>query len=287
LNKLFKSQTLTQQLYNSIYLKGNYYRSVLKLICDIAEFYDIGDYKYKVMKVRGRKKSPYTQVWSESLILEMASKIEDYGLLIECSYYIGAGLRFSSAIMLRWDDFEWDDWINNMDKMGKCKIHAKGNKYQTLIVNPKLMVKLYNIAKKRQKLFKNVPYKASCEDLFIFVSINTLKKLEEKYKKENFENMLDGNINRTRIVEKARNEVIRKKHYLVDYKLRKLAKKMNLKSIKFHSIRHSAATNLLKKGFKLKTIQDQLMHNSISTTERYLSLENIDIENEFNEKLGI
>ena len=287
IDKLFKFKQLSQERYNSIYSKGNYYRAVLKLVTDVAEFYDLGDYKYKVMKVRERKKIPQPQVWHENEILEMASNVEDYGLLIECAYYIGAGLRFSSAIMLKWDDFIWEDWIDNQDKMGKCNIHAKGDKYKTLMVNPILMQKLHNLAKNKGKLFKNIPYKASTDNLFIFVDRNTLSEIEEKYKKENFDNMLDGNKNKIRVVEKARNEIIRQKHYLVDYKLRKLAKQMNKKSIKFHSIRHSAATNLLKNGFKLKTIQDQLMHNSIATTERYLSLENIDIENEFNNKLRL
>lgn len=287
IDKLFQSKVLTQEKYNSIYLKDNYYRAVLKLVCDVAEFNDLGDYKYKVMKVRQRKRLPEPQVWHENEILEMISKVEDYGLLIECAYYIGAGLRFSSAIMLRWDDFIWEDWVDNIHKMGKCKIHAKGDKYKILMVNPILMQKLHNIAKSRGKLLKNIPYKSSTDDLFMFVDKTTIYEIEEKYRKENFENMLDGQKNKIRVIEKARNEIIRKKHYLVDYKLRKLAKLMNKKSIKFHSIRHSAATNLLKKGFKLKTIQDQLMHNSIATTERYLSLENIDIENEFNDKLSI
>jgi len=287
IDKLFKQQTLTQQWYNKIYSKGNYYRAILTLVCNVAEFYDIGDYKYKVMKVRERIRIPKPQVWKEGDILDMVSKIEDYGLLIECAYYIGAGLRFSSAIMIKWDDFLWEDWLRDTSKMGKCDVHAKGDKDKHLMVNPVLMNKLYNMARDRGKLFQNTPYKNSCEDLFLFVDRESIEKLQEKYKKDNFDNMLNNEKYKINIMERARNETIRKKHYLVDYRLRKLATAMNKKSIKFHSIRHSAATNLLKRGFKLKTIQDQLMHNSIATTERYLNLENIDIENEFNDKLSL
>lgn len=287
LDKIFKKDLLTQHWYNEWYQKGNYYRSILKLICDVAEFNDLGDYKYKVMKIRGRNKIPKPQHWHENDILEMFEKIEDYGLLLECAYYIGAGLRFSSAIMLKWDDFIWDDWVKDMSKMGKCEIHAKGDKDKVLMVNPILMRRLHNIARTRGKLFQDIPYKNSAENLYLFITESELLEQEEKYRKINFEHMLDGDKEKIMIRERARNEVIRKKHYLVDYKLRKLAKAMNKKSIKFHSIRHSAATNLLKKGFKLKTIQDQLMHNSISTTERYLNLENLDIEQEFNKNLQI
>lgn len=287
LDKIFKNKILTQQVYNSFHSKGNYYRAVLTLICKVADFYDLGDYKYKIMKVREHNNLPKPQVWTESEILEMASKIEDYGLLIECAYYIGAGLRFSSAIMLSWDNFKWEDWVSNKESYGKCDIHAKGGKDKTLMVNPLLMNKLYNIAKNNGKLFQNIPYKASTEDLFLFIDRKYLEELQEKYKKENFDYMLDNTPIKYKLREKAINELIRKKHYLVDYKLRKLAKSMNKKSIKFHSIRHSAATNLLKKNFRLNTIQDQLMHNSIATTERYLSLENKDIAKEFNQSLGL
>lgn len=287
IDKLFKQQTLTQQWYNKIHSKGNYYRAILTLVCNVAEFYDLGDYKYKIMKVRERIKIPKPQVWHENDIFDMISKIEEYGLLIECAYHIGAGLRFSSAIMLSWDDFQWQDWLEDTGKWGKCDIHAKGDKDKRLMVNPSLMNKLHNIAKNKGKLFQNVPYKNSTEDLYLFVKARDMEELQDKYRDDNRNSNIDKDKNYINVVERSKNEVIRKKHYLVDYKLRKLARKMNKKSIKFHSIRHSSATNLLKRGFKLKTIQDQLMHNSIATTERYLNLENIDIENEFNDKLSV
>lgn len=285
IDKLFKEDILTQHLYNKVHGKGNYYRAILTWVCSVSEFYDLGDYKYKVMKSRERKKLSKLQVWHEKDIENFILNVEEYSLLISCAYYIGAGLRFSSAIMLRWDDFIWEDWVDNQERMGKCDVHAKGEKDKRLMVNPILMKKLHNIAQSKGKTLQNIPYKNSSEDLFMFVDEDDLVNLKEKYKADNFEKMLDGGNEKIKITEAARNEIIRKKHYLVDYRLRKLAKTMNKKSIKFHSIRHSAATSLLKKGFKLKTIQDQLMHTSISNTEIYLTLENVDIENEFNNKL--
>ena len=124
------------------------------------------------------------------------------------------------------------------------------------------------------------------ENQYLFIKETELDELETKFKKQNFDNILDSNNEEVNVKERARIEIVRKKHYLVDYRLRKLSKIFNSKRIKFHSIRHSRATNLLKKGVKLITIKDQLMHNSIATTEIYLNLENSDIENEFNDKLG-
>lgn len=284
LTNIFKNPLLTQTLYNKVYSRGGYYGAVLKLITDTCEHFDLPNYKYKIIRsIKRPKKKP--QVWHENDIIKIINNIEVYGLLISCAYYIGAGLRFSSAIILSWDDFIWQDWILDKSKAGKCNIHAKGDKDKVLIVDPILMNKLYNIAESNGKLFQGIPYKNSAEDIYLFIKRDEKQALEAKYKKKNFDNILDSNDEQINVKERVMVEIIRNYHYLVDYKLKKLSKLFNSKKIKFHSIRHSRATNLLKKGFKLLTIKGQLMHNSIATTEIYLNVENIDEENEFNEKL--
>ncbi len=284
LKNIFKNPILTQTIYNKIYSKGNYYRSVLKLITESCEHFDIKNYKYKIIKqIKKKRKKP--QVWPEKDIIKMISNIEEYSLLMECSYYIGAGIRFSSALFLSWDNLLWEDWLEDTNKTGKCDIHGKGDKDKVLFVDQILMNKLYNIAKNRNKLFKGIPYKNSSEDLYLFIKNTEIEQLEDNYKKQNFDNILDSNKEQINVKDRAKLEMIRKKHYLVDYKLKKLSKLLNVNKIKFQSTRHSRATNLLKKGFKLLTIKEQLMHESITTTEIYLTLENIEVENEFNEKL--
>jgi len=284
LSNIFKNKLLTQTLYNSIYSKGNYYKSVLKLIIDTCNYFDIPAYKYKTVKPIPIKRH-IPQVWAEKDIIRMIDNVKEYGLLIACAYYVGAGLRFGSAIMLSWNDFMWDEWIEDMTKTGKCLIkYSKGDKEKILRVDPSLMNRLYNIAKNKGKLFQGIPYKNSIEDKHLFVKQRELDELEDRYKKQNFENVLDSNKEQINVKARAVMELIDKKHRQVDYRLKKLSTNFS-KKIKFHSIRHSKATNLLRKGFKLLTIKDQLMHTSIATTEIYLNMENADIEKEFDDKL--
>ena len=47
-------------------------------------------------------------------------------------------------------------------------------------------------------------------------------------------------------------------------------KKNNLPHIKFHSLRHTAATLLLLNGVNIKTVSSRLGHTNLSTTNRYL-----------------
>lgn len=284
LENIFKNPLLTQTLYNKVHSRGGYYGAVLTLIVNTCEHFEMPTYKYNIIK-RIRKSSRLPQVWHEDDIKKIISNVENYGLLVSCAYYIGAGLRFSSAIMLSWDDFMWQDWVIDKSKTGKVNIHAKGDKESVLFVDPILMNKLYNVASSKGKLFQGIPYKNSAEDLFLFVRTADMESLEDKYRQKNFQNVLDETDDKIDIKARSRVEMIRKMHYLVDYRLKKLSKLLNGKKPRFHSIRHSRATHLLKRGFKLLTIKGQLMHNSIATTEIYLNVEDIDTENEFNEKL--
>ncbi len=73
------------------------------------------------------------------------------------------------------------------------------------------------------------------------------------------------------------------KPYAPDYitsKFSKLLKKHNLEHIRFHDLRHSCASLLIKQGFTLKDIQEWLGHSDIQTTANIYA--HLDVERKNN-----
>ena len=79
----------------------------------------------------------------------------------------------------------------------------------------------------------------------------------------------------------------KKMHYQGIYKtVENLLRKSRVKTKKRggHVLRHSYAVHLLRNGFKLNEVMKLLGHASITTTQKYLAISDIDIENRFKDK---
>jgi integrase len=283
LDSIFKNNILTQKVFDDYYSKGSRYRATLKVILDTCEHYDIPYFKYKQIKtIKTQAKRPI--VMSEEDVIKLSNQIEDYGLLIRCAYYIGGGLRFSSAVLLRWDNFLWQIWVKDKDSVGKCDIFAKGKTEDFLDVDPILMKELHQLSITQGKIFQDIPFKNCKGNPYLFIDDQEKEEIMNEIRKEKFDEMLllNGEKPPKKDIERlANNRIIKKMHDRVDYKLMKVKDLFNRK-VKFHSIRHSKATNLLREGFKLSEIQDMLMHKSISTTQIYVNPTKEEITEKYN-----
>lgn len=287
IENIFSKPVLTQTYFNEIYSKGNLYKSVLGIIHNTLDHNDLPTYKYKKIKqITKPRKNP--QVWSDSEMQRIISHYPtDKGkLMISCSYYIGGGIRFESTIYLRWSDFNWDEWKLNQDKAGTCFIHAKRGKEATLPVDKQLMIELYTYAKTHRKFLYGKPHDFN-NDEYIFIDKYELKEYTDKAKiqkwnKENLE--MESGVTKINYKELGKVLLTKKMHDRFNYQLKIISKNnFNNKKIKFHSFRSSRATNLLKKGFSIVEIKDLLMHSTIQTTQIYLNLSNLDLQNKFNQ----
>lgn len=294
LETLFKKSKLSQTLYNEYANKGHAYRAILNVILKTCWYYNIPLYNYK--EVRGTRSSRQInnksieseKIWNEEEVRSLACKLGNDGLKALCSYYIGAGIRFSSLVRLRWTDFYWESWLTNRTLPGKVVVHAKGNKTAVLVVHPYLMDVLFKIAEQDKKLFQGVPYKNFRGENYIFITDKELEIEKERLKKEELNNVINDSVLselKIDIEKRAMLNLSDKLYESFKYSLNKYASDFKVGRIKTHSFRKSAATNLLRKGWPLIKIKVMLMHNSISTTEIYTKVTEEEVFSDYEEMI--
>ena len=220
------------------------------------------DFFIRIPKMK-YKKPKITDILSISEIeLMIKSAQKPYDLAIRCIFNMGAGLRISEIIKMKWNDLRWIDWLRNQDSYGVITIkQGKGGKDRVVNIPSRLMRDMYEYAKEQKVLNEfRIPVGSF---IFDFGGVERPGK-SNKFIKENV----------THIDDKWKETYIKTKYNWFRYNiLQKCCEKALNKKLHIHQLRHSRATYLYEyEKVDLASIQKLLGHASLDTTMRYIQV---------------
>lgn len=177
------------------------------------------------------------------------------GTSLELIVYLTAfyGLRRSEVLGIKWTSIDFENkTITINHKVVKITDENEKNK---IITKSKT---------KNKSSYRTLPLFKEIEEHLLY-----LKKLQEYYMSI-FKDAYNKQYKDFVCVDELGN--LRKPDY-VSHKFKEILRKNDLREIRFHDLRHSCATLLLKKGISLREFQDWLGHSSSKTTEIYSHLD--------------
>ena len=239
-----------QKFFND--LSNNYSYTQLRYLCDVMRNFfnwciDSGyilknpclkiEIKGNKSEIIKRKKENKIEILSEDEI----EKIKEYikGTEFELLFLLdlSTGLREGELLALTWNDIDLTKKTLRIEKSIK-EVYVyddENNRHiETIVQVPKTMTS-----------FRTIPIPSTI--------ISKLKKVKNK----NGIIFHDENMNYL----KAKN---------VSYKWKKVLKDCNIPHKKFHSIRHTYASTLLKNGVDIQTVAELMGHSAIAITQIYL-----------------
>ena len=143
------------------------------------------------------------------------------------------GIRIGELCALKWNDIDLENKILHINKTVQ-RISA-----QSVTEKSKTVVNIS--APKTEYSVRDIPIPE-----FLIEKLKSNYSSDEKY-------LLSGTC---KLVEPR----------CLSYRFKSILKKVNLPSIKFHSLRHTFATNCLQQNFDIKTLSEILGHSDVSTT---------------------
>jgi len=214
---------------------------------------DFSDFK----RVKSQPKLP--TVLTENEVRQVLHNL-DLGYKLPVGLLYGSGLRLMECVRLRVQDIDTD--------LMQIRVwNGKGAKHRLTTLAPELVPLL------QRQIIKVESYLAEDVQLEQFAGVWLPNAMERKYKKANKtlgwqylfpSNKLSvdpssGSVRRHHIDESGVNKAIK----------RAAAMAMIQKQVSSHTMRHSFATHLLRSGADIRTVQQQLGHSDVKTTEIY------------------
>ena len=215
-------------------------------------------------KIDKPKKEPYIATYyNKAQLNELLVTIKDTPIKLPVFLALYYGLRRSEALGIKWDavDFE-NKTIIIRHTISQTKVDGK---LQSVVEDKT----------KNQSSYRTLPLILEIEEILLE------EKANQEYNKKMFKKSY---LNENGYVCVNTDGSILKPDY-VSHKFNQILKHNNLKSIRFHDLRHSCASLLLSNKVSMKDIQIWLGHSSYNTTANIYT--HVDVESKQNSALVI